>query len=212
MVTAKFLKSVTDAEVPNVGAAMVAWYVDVVVGVPADNPVVLVPVNVSAKALPPFRAVLLLAKPVLTLRCAEDNEDTVTSCEPTKAAVEAVTLNAVLLLLAALTVLKLSLSFTALNAVLSSDIMNITADRPLTLLSFLVILALMALACGARSASTKFCAKAATSTPEPALRDEIIFCALALLAAATCAAVVVAVVAVEDDETAVVAIYALLTQ
>jgi hypothetical protein len=39
----------------------------------------------------------------------------------------------------------------------------------------LAILALMAFACGAFSASTKFCAKEATSTPEPALREEIIF-------------------------------------
>jgi hypothetical protein len=66
----------------------------------------------------------------------------------------------------------------------------------------------MAFSCGAFSASTKFCANEATSTPEPALREEMIFCALALLAAASCAAVeVVAVVPVVAvvDETAVVA-------
>jgi hypothetical protein len=84
--------------------------------------------------------------------------------------------------------------------------MNITADMPLTLASFFAILALMAFACGAFSASTKFCANEATSTPEPALKEEIIFCALALLAAAnwTAVEVVVAVVALVD-ETAVVA-------
>jgi hypothetical protein len=92
-------------------------------------------------------------------------------------------------------------------AFLSSVIMNMTADMPLTLASFLAILALMAFSCGAFSASTKFCAKDATSTPDPALKEEIIFCALALLAAANWAAVevVVAVVALVD-ETAVVAI------
>ena len=86
--------------------------------------------------------------------------------------------------------------------------MNMTADMPLTLASFLAILALMAFSCGAFSASTKFCAKEATSTPDPALKEEIIFCALALLAAASCAAVeVVAVVPEVEvvDETAEVA-------
>jgi hypothetical protein len=83
--------------------------------------------------------------------------------------------------------------------------MNITADMPLTLASFLAILALIALACGAFSASTKFCANEATSTPEPALKEEIIFCALALLAAANWAAVEVVAVVALVDETAVVA-------
>ncbi len=93
--------------------------------------------------------------------------------------------------------LKLSLSFTADIAVLSSDIMNMTADKPLTLLSFLAIFALIAFSCGTFSAFTKFCANEATSTPEPALKDVRIFCALALLAAATSAAVVPAVEVLE---------------
>ena len=115
-------------------------------------------------------------------------------CEPAAAAVEAVTPKAAVLLPVAVTVLKLSLSLTAVIAVFSSDIMNMTAEMPLTLFSFLVILALIAFTFGARSASTKFCAKEATSTPEPALNDVMIFCALALLAAANWAAVVVPVV------------------
>ncbi len=105
-------------------------------------------------------------------------------CEPATAAVEAVTPKAAVLLPVAVTVLKLSLSFTAVIAVFNSDIMNMTAEMPLTLFSFLVILALIAFTFGARSASTKFCAKEATSAPEPALNDVMIFCALALLAAA----------------------------
>jgi H+/Cl- antiporter ClcA len=54
----------------------------------------------------------------------------------------------------------------------------------------------MAFSWGTRSAFTKFCAKVATSTPEPALNDEIRLCAAALLAAAVCAAVVAPLVAV----------------
>jgi hypothetical protein len=156
---------------------------------------------------------LLLAKPALRLRCDEDNALTTTLRLPTTADVEAVTLTADVLLLDALTELKLSLSFTALSEFLSSDIMNITAERPLTLLSFFEILALMALACGARSASTKFCASEETSTPEPALSEEMIFCALALLAAATCAAEEALVPLVEValvEETDVVAIIFML--
>jgi hypothetical protein len=44
---------------------------------------------------------------------------------------------------------------------------------------------------------TKFCANEATSTPEPALNEVMIFCALALLAAATSAAVEAAVEVLE---------------
>jgi hypothetical protein len=116
---------------------------------------------------------------------------------------------ALLLLFVTDKLLKLSLSFTAVIAFFNSDIMNITADMPLTLASFLAIFALIAFACGACSAETKFCAREATSTPDPALKEEIIFCALALLAAASCAAVeVVAVVPEVEvvDETAEVAI------
>ena len=63
----------------------------------------------------------------------------------------------------------------------------------------------MALACGARSASTKFCAKAETSTPDPADSEVISFCALALLAAAIDAAELDSALDV-DELTAVVAI------
>jgi hypothetical protein len=56
---------------------------------------------------------------------------------------------------------------------------------------------LIAFSCGTFSAFTKFCAKEATSTPEPALKDVRIFCALALFAAATSAAVVAAVEVLE---------------
>ena len=184
-----------------------------VLGVPAEKPAVFVPVRVRAKSAPALSGLLLLVKPLLRLRCAEDKALTSTLWLPTAADVDAVTLTADELLLDALTELKLSLSLTALSVFLSSAIMNITAERPLTLLSFLVILALMALACGARSASTKFCANEATSTPEPALREEMIFCALALFAAATCAAEVVLAPVVEVvlvEETAVVAMIFML--
>jgi hypothetical protein len=66
----------------------------------------------------------------------------------------------------------------------------------------LLILALMAFCCGVLSASTKFCANDATSTPEPALSDVSSFWAAARLAAAMSAAVLVLLLA---DETAVVA-------
>jgi hypothetical protein len=48
-----------------------------------------------------------------------------------------------------------------------------------------------------RSASTRFCARDATSTPDPALSDDKSFCAAALLAAWISAAVEVAVLVVE---------------
>ena len=76
--------------------------------------------------------------------------------------------SALVLLLLALTVLKLSRSFSAESLVLSSDIMNITADRPLMRLSFLVIFALIRFFCGLPSASTRLCASVLTLTPEPA--------------------------------------------
>ena len=59
--------------------------------------------------------------------------------------------------------------------VFNSDIMNMTADKPLTLLSFFVIFELIAFSCGTFSAFTKFCAKEATSTPEPAPKELMIF-------------------------------------
>ena len=57
---------------------------------------------------------------------------------------------------------------------------------------FLEILLFSAWASGAFSASTKFCANALTSTPEPALREEMSFCAAAFDVA------LLAVVEVED--------------
>ena len=182
--TEKVLKSLTEGLVANFGPLMNAELVPVASGVPKSPPA-LVPVMVKSKLAPALSDVEALAKPELTLLCADDKDVTETSCDPAVAEVVAVTPKALLLLLLALTVLKLSLSFTAVRAVLNSDIMNMTADNPLTLFSFLVILALMALTCGARSASTKFCANDATSTPEPALSELMIFCALALLAAAS---------------------------
>ena len=71
------------------------------------------------------------------------------------------------------------------------------------------ILVLICCSCGAFSASTRPCAKAATSTPEPAFKAVMIFCALARLAACVDCAVaadVVAVLAVLAEVTAVVAI------
>jgi len=64
----------------------------------------------------------------------------------------------------------------------------------------LLILALMAFSRGTRSASTKFCASEAVSTPEPADNEVMIFCALARLLAATEACDVAFVVAVELTE------------
>ena len=68
------------------------------------------------------------------------------------------------------------------------------AEMPDTRASFLAILALMAFSRGIRSASTRFCANEDTSTPEPAPKEVMIFCALALFSALTCAVVVVPVV------------------
>ena len=64
--------------------------------------------------------------------------------------------------------------------------------------SALVIFSLMAFSRGTFSAFTKFSANEATSTPEPAPKEVMIFCALALLAAATCAAVLCVVVLTEE--------------
>ncbi|NBW69389.1 MAG: hypothetical protein EBR47_12115, partial [Betaproteobacteria bacterium] len=71
-----------------------------------------------------------------------------------------------------------------------ADAMNMTAEMPLTLASFLAILALMAFARGVCSAATKFFANEATSTPEPEPKEEIICCALALFAAVIWSAVI----------------------
>ena len=64
----KFLKSLTEGEVPNAGAASVVVF-EVVTpsGVPTETPVLL-PVRVSAKLLPPFIDVVALEKPALMLR------------------------------------------------------------------------------------------------------------------------------------------------
>ena len=56
----------------------------------------------------------------------------------------------------------------------------------------------MAFSRGTFSAFTKLSANDATSTPEPAPKEVMIFCALALLAAATCAAVLCVVVLTEE--------------
>jgi hypothetical protein len=77
--------------------------------------------------------------------------------------------------------------------------MNMTAEIPLTLASFLDILVLMAFSRGMRSVSTKFCANDVTSTPEPALKEERIFCAEAFLEASNCAAVMELAVEVAPD-------------
>ena len=110
------------------------------------------------------------------------------------ALLEAVTLNELVLLLLAVTVLKLSRSFNAVSLVFSSDIMNITADKPLTLVSFFAILALINVFCGKPSASVRLCASVATFTPEPAPSDVMIACAFALFVAARSAAAVEALV------------------
>ena len=155
------------------------------------------PAIVKPKLLPALMLAEEEAKPALMLRCGCDKVLTTIWWSPIEAAAVAVTLTAEVLLLATVSVLKLSRSLTALRAVLNSFIMNITADKPLTLLSFFAIFALIAFSCGIFSALTKFCAKEATSTPEPAFNEVMIFCALALLAAATSAAVVAAVVELE---------------
>jgi hypothetical protein len=56
----------------------------------------------------------------------------------------------------------------------------------------------MALALGTRSASVKFCAKEATSTPEPVPKAVMSFCALVRLFAAMLAAVTRAAGTAED--------------
>ena len=70
----------------------------------------------------------------------------------------------------------------------------------------MLILVLMTFSCGARSASTRPCASAATSTPEPALNEVMIFWALARLAAAAVCASVAAVLVLVLEVAAVVAI------
>ena len=72
--------------------------------------------------------------------------------------------------------------------------MNMTADRPLILLSFFEILALIAFSFGMRSASTRFCASDAVSTPEPAFSEVNSFCAADLFAFWISAAVAAALV------------------
>lgn len=72
--------------------------------------------------------------------------------------------------------------------------------------SFLVILLLIACSLGKRSASTKFCANEATSTPEPAPKEVINFCAFALFVAAAVAAADPDSAAAVDELSAVVAI------
>ena len=82
--------------------------------------------------------------------------------------------------------------------------MNLTADRPLILLSFFVILALMAFSFGMRSASTRFWASEAVSTPEPAFREVNSFCAADLFAFWISAAVAAVLVVELTDDVAMV--------
>jgi hypothetical protein len=110
---------------------------------------------------------------------------------PTAAEVLVLTLKALDCELLTVRLLKLLLSFKAAILVFSSDIMNMMADKPVIFESFLLILALMAFSRGTRSASTRFWAKEAVSTPEPADKELMIFCALARLLAATEACVLV---------------------
>ena len=65
----KFLKSFTDAAVPNVGSLMAALLIVEDQGVPTETPAVFPFSMVKAKGLPPFSDVAALAKPVLIVRC-----------------------------------------------------------------------------------------------------------------------------------------------
>ena len=102
---------------------------------------------------------------------------TFTLCAPGMAVLSAVTPKAAVLLLLALKTLKLLLSFKAVKLSEKACMMYITPDKPETLESFLVILELISFCFGAISAFTKFWASAAVSTPEPALKELMIFCA-----------------------------------
>jgi hypothetical protein len=86
--------------------------------------------------------------------------------------------------------------------------MNEMAEYPEMRDSFFEILLLSTFSRGTRSASTKFCAKELTSTPEPAFNDVMIFWAFARFAAASDAALVAvlfALLAGVADETEEVA-------
>ena len=181
----KFLKSLTDGDVPKVGPASVVMLEEVTPsGVPVDTPG-LFPASVIAKLLPPLREVVAEAKPGLILRWACDKELMAIACCPEAAEPAALTPSALVLLFVTARELKLSLSLMAVIASFNAEAMNMTEEMPLTLASFFEILALIALANGVCSAATKFLARAATSTPEPAPKEEIICCALALFAAAS---------------------------
>jgi len=67
-----------------------------------------------------------------------------------------------------------------------------------------VILVLSSVSLGNFSALTKLCAKDVTSTPEPALMEDLIFCAFALLVAAMLAAVVAVLDVLDVDALAAV--------
>ena len=72
-------------------------------------------------ALPPLSEALPEAKPALTVRCALARRRTSISCVPVVAAAEVVTPNALVLLLVAVTALKLFWSFNAVIAVFTFD-------------------------------------------------------------------------------------------
>jgi len=78
--------------------------------------------------------------------------------------------------------LKSLLSLSASKAACSPEIAYLTADRPAIVLLFLSILLLIAFALGARSASTRLCAREVVSIPEPVpnLLITLAFAAVAL--------------------------------
>ena len=100
-----------------------------------------------------------------------------TLCAPGMAVLSAVTPKAAELVLLVVKTLKLFLSFSAVKLSENACMMYITPDKPEIFESFLLIFELMSFFWGAISASTKFCASAAVSTPEPAPKELMIFCA-----------------------------------
>lgn len=76
-------------------------------------------VSEKLMALPPLSEALAEDKPLLTLRCALAKRSTSISCEPVVAAALVVTPKAAVLLLEAVTALKLFWSLSAVMAVLT---------------------------------------------------------------------------------------------
>ena len=133
-------------------------------------PVLLCAISTDSDiALPLLMAVVDVAKPTVpVLRWAAARLLTMTEWLPTSAPDVGVAVNALVLELVALMLLKSLLSLMSSKAVFKLLSAYLTAEKPETVASFLAMFLLIAVSRGAFSAATRLVAKDLVSIPEPA--------------------------------------------